>query len=173
MMKYTATLFTFGLFSLFLAIVPTTFASTDTNVEVSNNGQGASTHVNVQTNTGGNTICQNGKCTTTSGGTGTSKVCVNGVCHTGDEGDIDYKSEDGNTKVNIQTNDSITTMPHITVVPTRIKDVKGAHTKAEDIKDEVVQKVQDERFHLRQFLQTELTALKKFFSLEFLFGKKE
>ncbi len=88
-----------------LVLFPQT-ALAETSVDVSGNGPGVKTNVNVQTNTGQNTICQNGECTTSTPTNGVSKVCVNGECHTSTDGNFNYKSADGNTKININNSSS-------------------------------------------------------------------
>lgn len=90
---------------LSILVVAPVFANTD--VEVSNNGEGSSTHVDVQTNTGNNTICINGKCTTTTGGNGTSHVCINGKCYDSDSGNLNVQSDDGHAKVDINNTGAV------------------------------------------------------------------
>jgi hypothetical protein len=177
-MLRTASYITLGISALFLAAnVPS--VSANSSVSVSNNGEDVKTNVHVQTNTGGNTICQNGKCTTTSSSNnGKSTVCVNGVCNTSEDGDVNYQSENGNTKVNIQTNGEangdqgvVTKKGVPTITPTLFKDVnqevKGAKTKAEDIKKQVKEKVEKEKekgFNLLNFLEAEIEGIKNIFS---------
>ncbi len=110
-MKYSASLY------MLIAILAISFfpqaAFADSSVSVSNNGEGSHNEVNVESNTGGNTICQNGHCTTTSGGNGKSTVCINGNCQTSD-GDIDMQSDDGHNQVHISNDDSVTVTPEPT-----------------------------------------------------------
>jgi hypothetical protein len=177
-MLRTASYITLGISALVFAVnvSPVSAATANTSVSVSNNGEGAKTNVHVETNTGGNTICQNGKCTTTSSN-GKSTVCVNGVCNTNEDGDVNYQSENGNTKVNIQTNGEengdqgvVTKKGVPTITPTVFKDtkeVKGAKTKAEDIKKQVKAKIEKEKekgFNLLNFLEAEFEGIKNIFS---------
>jgi hypothetical protein len=83
-------------------LTPQVLASTDTSIDVSNNGEGAKTDVSVTSNTGNNTICQNGKCTTTNNnGESKTTVCIEGKCETTD-GNVDI--QEGNTKIKVTTN---------------------------------------------------------------------
>jgi hypothetical protein len=77
-MKYLASLYTLITISAVFLLPQTAFADSSTTVNISDNGANSQSDVNVQTNTGDNTICQNGNCTTTSGGNGQSTVCING-----------------------------------------------------------------------------------------------
>jgi hypothetical protein len=121
-------------------------AHAETNVDISNNESSARTEVNVQTNTGQNTICRNGECTTTSNnGTTTSKVCVNGECFTGDN--VDYKSEDGTTSV--QINNSNTTNSTQNNTDSEVKALSDTATDFEaeinKQKEEIKKKVEDQK----------------------------
>jgi len=115
-MKYLASIYT--LITIFaIALLPqAAFADSSTSVDISNNGGGSHNEVNVQSNTGGNTICQNGNCTTTSGGNGQSTVCINGNCQTSN-GNIDMQSDNGHDQVHI-SNDASNVSPTVTPVPT-------------------------------------------------------
>jgi hypothetical protein len=115
-MKYLAGVYT--LITIFsIAFIPqAVFADSSTSVDISNNGDSSHNEVNVQSNTGGNTICQNGNCTTTSGGNGQSTVCINGNCQTSN-GNIDMQSDDGHDQVHI-SNDASNVSPTVTSVPT-------------------------------------------------------
>jgi hypothetical protein len=189
LMKRPALLITTGISTLFLAAAFPVFA--ETHVSVSNNGEGVHTNVNVENNTGGNTICQNGKCTTTFGSTGSSKVCVNGVCHTGDNGNVNYQSEDGNTKVNInnntggstvnvqQENEAIVTPKRgvPTITPTSFNNVLGARDESGVKKLEAKKKAEEaqaaaeaHKFSLAKFIDNEMASINNFF--QSLFGKK-
>lgn len=148
------------------------------------------TTVNVNSNTGSNTVCVNGKCTTSDGGTSTSKVCVNGVCHTNENGNVNYESPDGNTKVTINnnstpavvaqqnTNDSSETMEKTIdaekVKPTIEQAVKAAREKADAKKEEVTKKIEEtkKQFDIMSIINEKMQAVKEFFSFKFLFGEK-
>lgn len=78
-------------------------ANVVTNVTENDNGANSQSHVSVNSNTGDNTICQNGNCTTTSNGNGQSTVCINGQCQTS-TGDINVTSNNGNDQVQITNN---------------------------------------------------------------------
>jgi hypothetical protein len=116
-MKYLAGVYT--LITIFaIALLPqAAFADSSTSVDISNNGDGSHNEVNVQSNTGGNTICQNGNCTTTSGGNGQSTVCINGNCQSSN-GNIDMQSDDGNDQVHINNDTSDSPTATVTPVPT-------------------------------------------------------
>lgn len=173
-----ASLITLSISALFLAVflAPVSFATE------------SRTTVNVDNNTGGNTVCVNGKCTTTTSN-GKSEVCVNGKCFTGDDGDVNYQSEDGNTKVNITNNNSSVNVRQDsdstiddkvlaekgkpTITPTVFKDVQGAKDELNKKKEEVKEKIAEAKkeFDFMKFFQDELASIKKLFSFEFLFGK--
>lgn len=99
----------FAIFSIFL-LSHSAYADSSTNVNISNNGSNSQSSVNVQNNTGGNTICQNGNCTTTSGNGGQSTVCINGQCETS-SGNINMQSNNGDDQVHISNNATISTTP--------------------------------------------------------------
>lgn len=102
-MRFVVSTIVFSLL-LNLGFVGRVFASTE--VEISNNDS-VKSNVSVKTNTGENTICVNGKCTTTSNDNqGKSTVCVNGKCYTSEDGNINVKSIDGNTTVNIENSEN-------------------------------------------------------------------
>jgi hypothetical protein len=92
-------------------------AFADTSVDVSNNGDGSSNSVNVNSESNGqSTTCVNGNCTTTGGGS-KSTVCINGKCTTTDNGNVDYSSSDGHDQVHIHNNtgdNSVTVSPQPT-----------------------------------------------------------
>lgn len=123
-MKHSAYLYRIiGITTAILFLVPQiALADSSTSVNISDNGSNSQNDVNVQTNTGGNTICQNGNCTTTSGGNGQSTVCINGQCQTS-SGNIDMQSDNGNDQVNVTNNSSgtsVTVSPAPTEVPVSI-----------------------------------------------------
>ena len=141
----------------------------------------AETTVNVNSNTGGNTVCQNGKCTTTEG-TSKSKVCVNDQCWDSENENVDYESPDGNTKVKITNNSDAkveqeseqNTNTTVTVTdgakkiePTIKQEVKAA-------KDEAKKKIEEmtKEFDIMEFINAQLEEIKGLFTLDFLFGKK-
>src|ERR1700690_1071445 len=113
-MKYLGSIYTLIAILTFFLLPQSALADSSTSVNISNNGDSSQNNVNVQNSTGGNTICQNGNCTTTGGNTGQSTVCINGNCTTS-SGDIDMQSNDGNDQVNISNN---TSGNSITVPPT-------------------------------------------------------
>jgi hypothetical protein len=182
-MKRSASIITITSSVLFLAAAVPVFANT--TVVTSDNGEGSHTNVNVESNTGGNTICQNGKCTTTSGsGTSSSHVCVNGKCWDASDGDkVNYQSDDGNTKVNInnntgdssvsvhnQDNENGVELP--TITPKTDKDVKGImdHETAEKAKleakaklEQAKQEAEAHKSAIARFLDAEMASLKEFF----------
>lgn len=149
------------------------------------------TTVNVQSNTGENTVCVNGTCTTSSEGTSNSKVCVNGQCWDSTDGDVNYKSQDGNTNVNISNNTKsvevqqngdegvVVKKGQPTITPTLFKnevkkEVQGVKDELDAKKQEAEKKIEEAKkeFNILSFIQTELEEIKKFFTLEFIFGKK-
>ena len=187
-MKRSASIITITSSLLFLAAAVPVFATT--TVDVSGNGEGSHTSVNVDNNTGGNTICQNGHCTTTSNsGNSSSHVCVNGKCWDSSNGDnVNYQSDDGNTKVNINSNtgdsavsvqnqgdDNGEILPTITPAPTATdKDVKGSEDHDAAIKAKLEAKAKLEQ--AKEEADAHKSALEKFFdsemaSLKDLFGK--
>ncbi len=188
-MKRTA--FTFiGISTTLLAIAPSVFAAS--NVSITNNGEGASSTVNVQTNTGNNTICVNGKCTTSGGEAGKSTVCINGKCTTS-EGNVNVQSEDGTAKVNINNNNSSVNVEQKSERKTSVQvnqETQGASTdsKTEEEKKKVgearkkaqekIEKaraeaaVKDSNFDFEQFVEERLEFLRKIVTFQFLFGDK-
>lgn len=148
------------------------------------------TNINVENNTGGNTVCVNGKCTT-SEGSGESTVCVNGKCWDSTNGDVQYKSEDGNTNVNITSNSKSVTVQQnnnessktnidVTndandIAPTIKQQVQGAKDNLQAKKDEAEKKIDEatKGFDIMTFIKTEFEEVKSFFNLEFIFGNKD
>lgn len=163
----TASLITIGITLFGFAAAPA-FAESRTNVSVTSD-------------TGSNTVCVNGECTTTSGeNNGESTVCVNGKCFDSKNGDVNYQSEDGNTKVTINSNSSVNVTQNgektidiaNDVKPTIEQEVKAAKEELEGKKKEAEEKINEVTgFDLMKFLQAEFESLKKLFTLEFLFGK--
>jgi len=112
----------------------------------------ATTNVHIQTNTGQNTVCVNGKCTTSDEGNGQSTVCVNGKCYTTDEGTIDVKSEDGNDTVHVGTTSSegATISPQKVMHKEILQDKKAAIAEK---KKEIKEKIQEKHFDLGNLLR--------------------
>lgn len=143
--------------SIFIFIVAVIFFSpntlaADSSVNVSNNGANSHTSVDVESNTGQNTICQNGKCTTTGSNNGSSHVCVNGKCFDSSDGNVNYKSEDGNTNIHINNNSGetlgATSAPvNNTIAPSAKPDTSNSFDKdSKEItgkKNEIQQKLND------------------------------
>jgi energy-coupling factor transporter ATP-binding protein EcfA2 len=173
-MKYFFAIVTFSLFLFFLVVTAPVRA--ETNVKVNNS-------------TGGNTVCVNGKCTTTEG-TSKSKVCVNGQCWDSTDENVDYKSPDGNTKVKITNNTTATTVAQssdskstttvnatsdvMNIEPTIKQEVKAAKDKVQAKKEEVKKKIEEtkQKFDIMTFINAQLEELKSLFTFESLFGKK-
>lgn len=190
-MKKTA-LTIVGTVTAILAVAPLAFA--ESSVSITNNGEGSSSSVNVTTNTGNNTICVNGKCTTSTGETGKSTVCVNGDCKTSD-GDIKVESEDGNTKVNIKSNGTssvkIDQKSNVSENATdeiedALKKAKEAKKQADEIKKKADEKVkitkariekakkeaEDSKFDIKKLVDEQLDFLRDIVTFKFLFGDK-
>ncbi|HZE87293.1 MAG TPA: hypothetical protein VE090_03750 [Methylomirabilota bacterium] len=113
-------LFSLIIFLLSLVVIPPAFAQTQTHITVSNDGEGASSDVNVHNDTGQNTICINGKCTTSSGTTqGKSTVCINGQCTTSDDGNVDVHQDNANVHINTSgtSNGDVQGSPSATITP--------------------------------------------------------
>jgi len=162
-----------GIFSL-LVIPPMVMAEVSVNVSSDTSSE---SDISVQSESSGtSTVCQNGKCTT-SGGEGKSTVCVNGKCTTSGE-DVDYKSEDGNTRIRINNNSTnvqagptdtedktIPTKPQpkITVDPEIEKEIEEAQKESEVIQERVKQRVKEQESALQTFIKAELASLQKFF----------
>jgi hypothetical protein len=103
---------------LFFLFVPqVASAEIHTSVSISNNGQGASSNVSVSNNSGSNTVCQNGNCTTSSNNQNQqSTVCINGSCQTS-TGNVNITQNQGNTHVSIQNNALSPATPVLPVSP--------------------------------------------------------
>lgn len=144
-----------------------------TNVEISNNGEGARSSVKVQTNTGNNTVCINGECTTNKDtDNGKSTVCVNGKCETSEDGNLNVQSEDGNVKVDI-SNEGKNSQK------TEDKSTEGKETVTDQAKPTDGEK--DERakkevtiggVSLEEFIKEKLAFLRDIVTFKFLFGSK-
>jgi len=114
-MKYSAGIYRLIVILGIFLLPQTAFA--DSTVSVSNNGDGSNSSVSVDSQTSGqSTVCTNGNCTTTGGGSKTT-VCNNGQCTTTD-GNVDYQSADGHTQVQIDNNNSVSNTPSPSEAPT-------------------------------------------------------
>ena len=162
------------LFLISMMAVAPVIANND--VEISNNGEGSLTNVDVQTNTGNNTICVNGKCTTSGGSTGASHVCINGKCYDSDSGNLNVQSDDGHAKVTINNNSNTATPavePAETQDPSETvnEDVGGVPTPEiskiiEEHKNDIDKQKQQIDAHLARhqaLLQGLLDSLNNFF----------
>ncbi|GEM_PF-5450099 len=171
-MKRSVQSYIIGILALFgLLVVPLAFA--ETNVDISNNDEGAHSSVDVHTNTGNNTICQNGKCTTSNGSNGKSTVCINGKCETSEDGSVHMESNDGHSKVDINNktgNSSVNVNQNST---TNVSDdgeaqddISGTPSPTDKVKEkkEEVKKVNDA---FTEFFKSELEFLKKLFTFHF------
>ena len=110
-------------------------ANAETLINVSNNSSDTESEVSVKTINGKSTVCINGECTTY-------------------EGDVDIKTENG--KTNIKVNNT-------TRNATSSSGVKEQNKK--ETTNEVIKKVQKERFEIMKFLQYEIESLKRFFAM--------
>ncbi len=122
----------------------------------------AETNVNVESNTGNNTICVNGKCTTTTN-EGKSTVCINGNCQTA-AGSITVHAKDGNATVNVTTNVTAGSQG-ATITPDQNFEKKLQDKKASM---EAKRKIQQQKFDLHTFW----LSLRRLITLQFLFGKQ-
>lgn len=173
-MKYSGLIFIFAAVLLVFSSISVQKANARTSVEISNNGQGASSNINVNTNTGGNTICVNGKCTTTDNNSGKSTVCINGKCQTSEDGNLDMQSEDGNSKVHINNSSK------------QEVNINNSTNSAEEIKKEVRSRIEKlkkniktktastsaKKFDIKEFFKSELSFLRDLATFKFLFGSK-
>jgi hypothetical protein len=176
-MKYLASLYTLIIISGSFLLPQAAFA--DTSVDISSNGSNSHSEVNVQSNTGNNTICQNGTCTTTDGNDGQSTVCINGHCETS-SGNIDMQSDNGNDQVHINNAISdtpvtispsstdvptISPSPSISPVPTLTPDPTIAamrHNVRKEIKkqiQEIKEHVKSQNAALSAFLQSQMQSI--------------
>lgn len=176
-----------GIYTLILIISLFLFpqgvlADSSTNVNISNNGSNSQTHVNVSTNTGGNTICQNGNCTSTSNGNGTATVCINGNCQTSNDGNINVQAQNGNDQVTVTsdtpeptvsvtpqpTDVSPSPQPSVSVSPTispnptvtQMRNDLNKHIKKEI--DTVKEHVAEQNSQISSFIQSEMHNLQNF-----------
>lgn len=163
-MKHAAFLILFGLTAVFM-LPQSAFATVDVRVS-STNDSTSSVNVDSQ-DSGTTTICQNGKCTTT-GGESTSTVCVNDKCTTTKD-DVNYQSEDGNTRIRINKNGTnvevgpkgTTPNPTITIDPQMQKEIEEAQKEAEAVQNRIKQRAKDQESSLQTFIKAELENLQK------------
>jgi len=164
----------FLLLSLFL---PST-VSANVHVSVEGNGDNAQTSVSVnQQGSTQSTTCVNGSCST-SGATGKTEVCTNGECKTYD-GNVDYKSDNGNTKINVQNTTSIIQITpssklddnqsddDLTVTPSVSPSVVDKQKHAEkhaQVKNEIKHLSKSHEAFLSNFLKKEMDSLQQLFS---------
>ena len=134
------------------------------------------TNIDVTTNTGGNTVCVNGECTTSSG-TSKSKVCVNGECYESD-GDLKVESKNGKTSVNINNeSDSsvkVKNSSEAEIVVEAEDSVKGTSSSASE-KENIENDVDisdDKSFSFVEFVKNQFSKLRKIITFQFLFGDK-
>jgi hypothetical protein len=134
----------------------------------------ASTTVDVQSSTGQNTMCINGKCTT-SNSTGKNTVCVNGKCYESTES-IHVHEEDGNTSVDTKNAEENVkteiTKPEVTNKNEDLKKkIEKIKKEADDREKAEKEKIKSANFDLNNFIRNELYSLKKFLTFQFLFRK--
>jgi hypothetical protein len=144
-----------------------------------------STSVDVKSNTGNNTICVNGKCTTTTGGASKSKVCVNGKCYEA-EGDLEVISDDGKTRVNIKNNNDFSGVSVPQQFDSKLdvdKEVQGTSIeaknkaekelkKAEESVSRAQEKAEEKKFDIIKFIEERLALLRWIVTFQFIFGSK-
>ena len=182
-MKHSALVYTLMVILAVLLFPQVTFANTD--VEVSNNGDGSSNSVSVNSQSSGQSVtCINGNCTTTGGGS-KSTVCVNGHCSTTDDGNVDYSSPDGHNQVHIHNNTgdnsvsvtqeptagntavsptpSDTPVPTITPDPTitQMRNDINKHVKEEI--DGIKEHMKDQNAAISTFIDQQVKALQDLF----------
>lgn len=172
-MKRTALLTLSGLIAMLL-LPQAVFAEVNVHVSSTND---SSSSVNVESHSEGTTtICQNGNCTTT-GGESKSTVCVNGKCTTTSD-DVNYQSEDGNTKIQINNNGTNVEVgptgdtspkptepkPTITVDPEIEKEIEEAQKEAQAVQERIKQRVKEHEGFLQTFIKSELETLQKLFN---------
>ncbi len=131
-----------------------------------------STNISVHQNTSNNV-------TSVTQTNGKSKVVVNGQEIKPDEnGNVNYESEDGTTKVHISNSNADTTITppaRPTLSPEakeKVNEIKKDNAKKkeeikkklEEQKKEIKEKLNDKTFNLREFFEKEFPLLKKLFS---------
>lgn len=151
-------------------------AYAEVKVDISGNEGSSRVNVNSQS-TGTSTICQNGKCTTTEGES-SSTVCINGKCSTSN-GDVNYESNDGTTRVQINSNtgnNSIivgtpTSGPTKTPTPTKPEptmdpdiqaEIEQAQKEAAEAEVRIKARMKEQESALEAFIKAELENLQKF-----------
>jgi hypothetical protein len=136
-MKRTGLLILASVIVMSMATV-TSLAHADTSINVSNNGTDVESDISVKTTNGKSTVCINGECTT-------------------HEGNVDIKAENGKTTIKVNN--------AIGKDATSSSKVKEQSKK--EAKNEVIKKLQEERFEIMKFFQNEINSLKKLFSQSF------
>lgn len=159
------------LFSMIAVLLLPQAVFAEVNVRVSSSNDSSSS-VNVESHSESTTtICQNGNCTTT-GGESKSTVCVNGKCTTTSD-NVNYESEDGNTKVQINNNGTnvqvgptgeTTPKPTTTVDPEIEKEIDEAQKEAQAVQDRLKQRVKEQEGFIQEFIRAELENLQKLFN---------
>jgi hypothetical protein len=150
----------------------------DSNVTVTNNSQGSSNNVSVNsTNNGTSTTCINGKCTTTGGGSH-STVCVNGKCTESTDGNVDMQSDDGKTQVHINNSTGGNEITTSTPTPSSSQNdsdadhdtdkAEAGSTTPTPTKVVIKKPITATKFSLFTFFKQEFSSLKRFFSFGLL-----
>lgn len=134
------------------------------------------TVVDVETDTGGNTVCVNGECTTSSNGTSKSRVCVNGECFESD-GDLHLESQNGETSVSIDNSSEssvIVEQNSKNEVKSEInidEEVKGTSSKSdEEVATDAASDSDNKGFSWVKFVKDQLSFLRGIITFQFLFG---
>jgi len=153
----------FGIF--FLLLLAPSVSAAETKVNVSNNADDSTSNVSVKSmSTGSSTTCINGKCTTTEG-ENKGTVCVNGECYTSEDGNIDVKSEDGNTTVTVNNSkvSSDSSEPEVVKKPDNKKFFYKKITK-EEAKEKMKEKLREKEHNWVEFVGSHtLNMIKKLF----------
>lgn len=150
-------------------------AFADTSVNIQDNGNGASSDVQIDNSAGQSTICMNGHCTATGNGKNQATVCINGNCTTSPDGNIDR--QEGGATVHIQNHStSPSTQSTTSPEPPQIDTVTPPPTDIPTTSPSVRQK--SERNPPNQQLQSQSTGIegimnviKQFFSSFMQHGK--
>ena len=148
------------------------FADVNTTVNISNNGANSKNTVNVETNTGGNTVLGQSTSETKTN----IRIETNGQVKTYNSDkpeDVNIESDNGNIKVNIKNNGSSTLGTSVNSKDienqkaTTEAKIKEKKEEIEEKKQEILQKNQKQIFSLRQFLSEQLKSLEKLFKFPF------
>ncbi|MCL4385597.1 MAG: hypothetical protein M1326_04695, partial [Cyanobacteria bacterium] len=126
-------------------------AEVKTNIDVSNNGANSQNTVNVETNTGGNTINGQSVSKSTSKPHTSIKINTNGVEKTYESdqpGDVNIQSDNGNVKVNIKNNGAVKEN-----IEDKIKDKKASVEAMVKEKKEKALSNKSMLFNLGQFIK--------------------